>query len=69
MTVSPRWPALTLPATTACVPWYRPHSSAPNVALMMKATSMERTSVRLRAVSNAFSVDTAKRSASRGSCV
>ena len=41
---------------------------APNVALMMKTTSMERTRVRLRAVSNARSVETSKRAASRPSC-
>ena len=34
------------PRKTACVPWYRPHSSAPKVALMMKATSNERIRVR-----------------------
>jgi hypothetical protein len=30
------------PRITACVPWYRPHSSAADVAMMMKATSTER---------------------------
>ena len=50
------------PCNTACVPWYRPQSKAPKVALMMKATSAERTTVRRRAVSKACSVETAKRS-------
>ena len=45
------------PCSTACVPWYRPHSSAPNVAMMMKATSTERARVRRTAVSKAFSVE------------
>ena len=38
------------PRSTACVPWYRPQSSAPKVALMMKATSIERIRVRRTAV-------------------
>jgi hypothetical protein len=38
------------------------------VALMMKATRNDRTRVRLRAVSKAFSVAASKRSASRDSC-
>ena len=53
------------PRTTACVPWYRPHSSAPKVAVMMKPTRNERTAVRFFAVSKAFSVDWSKRAASR----
>ena len=55
-TVCPRCPAVTSPRSTACVPWYKPHSRAPKVAVMMKATSIARTRVRLRAVSKALSV-------------
>jgi hypothetical protein len=57
------------PCSTACVPWYRPHSSAPKVAVMMKATRNERMRVRFTAVAKAFSVDASKRAASRRSCV
>ena len=57
------------PRSTACVPWYKPHSSAPNVALMMNATSTERTRVRRTAVSNARSVAASKRADSRRCCV
>lgn len=67
-TVCPRWPGVMSPRSTACVPWYRPHSSAPKVAMMMKATSTDRTCVRRRAVSNARSVAPSKRAASRCCC-
>ncbi len=53
------------PAATACVPWYRPQSSAPKVAVMMNPTSTERTRVRLIATSNAASVAASNRRASR----
>ncbi len=56
------------PRTTACVPWYRPQSRAPKVALMMKATRNERIRVRRTAVPKARSVEAPKRSASRSSC-
>ena len=55
------------PRTTACVPWYRPQSSAPKVALMMKATRNERIRERVTAVPKARSVESVKRSASRSS--
>ena len=57
------------PRATACVPWYKPQSSAPKVAVMMKPTSTARIRVRLTAVLNAFSVEPSKRLASRASCV
>ncbi len=57
------------PRSTACVPWYRPHSSAAEVAMMMKATSTERALVRRTAVRNALSVEPSKRPASRSSAV
>ena len=57
------------PATTACVPWYKPQSNAAEVAMMMKPTSAERAPMRRMAVSKAFSVEVAKRSASRVSAV
>ena len=57
------------PAVTACVPWYKPHSSAAEVAMMIKATSTERARVRRTAVVNAFSVEVLKRVASRPSAV
>ena len=53
------------PWITACVPWYRPQSSAPKVALMMKATRNERIDVRRMAVPKARSVEAVKRAASR----
>jgi hypothetical protein len=68
-TVCPRWPALMLPCSTACVPWYRPHSSAPEVAVMMKATSTERALLRPTAVWKAAAVEALKRLASRSSAV
>ena len=49
------------PRITACVPWYRPQSRAPKVALMMKATMNERRVVRRIAVLKARSVDSPKR--------
>ena len=67
-TVCPRWPALVVPASTACVPWYSPHSRVPKVAVIMKATSSARTRLRLRAVSKASSVLRSKRAVSRASC-
>ena len=57
------------PAITACVPWYRPHKSAAEVAMMMKPTSTERARVRRMAVWKALSVETLKRCASRDSAV
>ncbi len=57
------------PRSTACVPWYSPHSRAAKVAMMTKPTSSERMRVRLIAVWNARSVDSEKRRASRGSWV
>ena len=68
-TVCPRSPALMRPTITACVPWYKPHSSAAEVAMMMKATSTERAPVRRMAVWKALSVDALKRAASRASAV
>ena len=68
-TVSPRWPAVMVPASTACVPWYRPHSSSPALAMMMKATSTARARVRRTPVRKAFSVAASKRAASRDSAV
>ena len=57
------------PATTACVPWYRPHKSAADVAMMMKPTSTERAPLRRTAVSKPFSVEVIKRADSRSSAV
>ena len=68
-TVCPKCPALILPAITACVPWYRPHSSAADVAMMMNATSTERARARRTAVSNALLVEVVKRAASRSCAV
>ena len=58
-----------VPASTACVPWYSPHSSRAAVLMMMKATRAERARVRRTAVWKAFSVAPAKRSDSRASAV
>ena len=68
-TVSPRWPAVMVPARTACVPWYSPHSSRAAVEMMMKATSTARARVRRMPVWNALSVAASKRAASRDSAV
>ena len=57
------------PRTTAWVPWYRPHSSAAEVAMMMKPTSTERAMERRTATSKALDVDASKRAASRASAV
>ena len=57
------------PAITACVPWYKPHSSAADVAMMMKATKTERALVRRTAVLKALSVEASNRAASRASAV
>ena len=57
------------PRITACVPWYRPHSSAADVAMMMKATSTERALLRRTAVLKALVVDASKRAVSRASAV
>ena len=68
-TVCPRCPAVMRPAITACVPWYRPHNSAADVAMMMKPTSIERARVRRIATLNALEVDSSNRRASRASAV
>ena len=68
-TVCPKWPALMSPRTTACVPWYRPHSSAADVAMMMNAISTERAAVRRTATLKALVVEMLKRTASRASAV
>jgi len=49
-TVWPRCPALMRPSSTACVPWYSPHSSRAALAMMMNATSTERARDRFTAV-------------------
>ncbi len=53
------------PRSTACVPWYRPHSIRAALAMMTKATSTARARVRRTPVWNAFSVAPRKRCASR----
>ena len=68
-TVCPRCPGVIVPASTACVPWYRPQSSSAAVLMMMKATMPARARVRRMAVWKALSVESPKRRASRSSAV
>ena len=67
--VCPRCPAVMVPAITAWVPWYRPHSTAALVAMMMNATSTPRALLRCTAAMKVFWVAPSKRCTSRASAV
>jgi hypothetical protein len=56
-----------VPFSTACVPWYSPHSMSAAFAMITNATSAARARVRRTPVANAVSVEPWKRCASRPS--